>query len=484
MNKILAAALAGVVFCLSFPNNIINGKPSDSFVYGEGESVGEYYESPVYAELSDKSSGNGEIGAFVDYKTLADSELTQMLSYNSAQRQQLVTDLMEQAGTVYVNSDTVDFTNTEYEGFLNYAAANSAELERYLNHYGISVVTDTPITVDFGSRDSFEISFYRDFLINAYNMGITSIILKNKDMGVMCDLVSFAPLIESSRYTVSLAHTAALISGGDADAGQYRDIYTLSISDNEEITEEITDAHMVLFSTSDDNYVYVLTDNGGGTYSKKIIETEYDGQNLYFPIGKTRIFYIDENTESYLPYKDVDKTFWAYDYIEALTDDGIISGNSDGSFMPNSEITREEFVSMIARVLNLQDSGEGCGFQDVDKEDWCYSYICAAFQAGIIWGNEENCFGTGNSISRQDIAVIVRRAIEYTIPDTMYHYTEPYFEDAADISPYAFHSVGAMQSKGIFEGDEENKFNPQNGATRAEAAKIIYLMQKILQERI
>ena len=55
------------------------------------------------------------------------------------------------------------------------------------------------------------------------------------------------------------------------------------------------------------------------------------------------------------------------------------------------------------------------------------------------------------------------------------------FRDAQNVSDYAHESVKTLQNAGIVSGDDTMSFNPHAFATRAEAAKIIYVVYLIIQ---
>ena len=80
----------------------------------------------------------------------------------------------------------------------------------------------------------------------------------------------------------------------------------------------------------------------------------------------------------------------------------------------------------------------------------------------------EEIFGIGENISRQDMAVIIYRAVGESIKTEK----EADFKDIGTVSSYAKEAVNALYSAEIMSGDGENA-NPHANATRAEAAKII-----------
>lgn len=70
---------------------------------------------------------------------------------------------------------------------------------------------------------------------------------------------------------------------------------------------------------------------------------------------------------------------WAAGYISALTHEGYIAGYPDGTFRPDNEVTRAEFVTLINRIIGREDlEGEDPTFSDVKETFWAKSDICKA----------------------------------------------------------------------------------------------------------
>ena len=58
---------------------------------------------------------------------------------------------------------------------------------------------------------------------------------------------------------------------------------------------------------------------------------------------------------------------------------------------------------------------------------------------------------------------------------------EPTFDDMGQISDYALDAVAALYKMGIVNGVSETEFAPLDGATRAQAAKIVYGVLDLIQ---
>lgn len=172
-------------------------------------------------------------------------------------------------------------------------------------------------------------------------------------------------------------------------------------------------------------------------------------------------------------FKDVSENDWFYDAVYELYDRGIISGKSETSFEPESSITREEIVKMLAVLQQLTLDDEESVFTDVKKNDWFFSYVNAAAKAGIVNGVGDGVFGTGRNVTRQDIAVMLYNIAIKNGETEAQDEIKLDFTDAEEISDYAKNAVALLSKLKVINGYDDKSFRPQNNVTRAEAAKLI-----------
>lgn len=173
-------------------------------------------------------------------------------------------------------------------------------------------------------------------------------------------------------------------------------------------------------------------------------------------------------------FSDLSSVKWAEDAINVLSDKNIINGRGNGIFAPNDKVLREELVKMAVLLFDAYDENAECGFSDVNKSDWFAPYVASAIRLGAVNGISETLFGSGESITREQLFAIVYRfaakcGIDFSA-DSVYI---P-FDDDGDVSEYAKEAVSKLASFGIISGDENNFVNPGASCTRAEAAKILY----------
>lgn len=175
-------------------------------------------------------------------------------------------------------------------------------------------------------------------------------------------------------------------------------------------------------------------------------------------------------------FNDMENHNWAVDYVEALYDTEIIDGVGDNNFAPGENITREAFVKIIVNALNIPAPEEDVElpFEDVTDDSWFKEFVVKAYGYGVINGISDTLFGTGNNITRQDMAVIIYNAMG--LEDDGEAADVSVFADGAAIADYAQKAVCTLAKMGIINGYDDNTFNPNGHTTRAEAAKVIYMV--------
>ncbi len=170
-------------------------------------------------------------------------------------------------------------------------------------------------------------------------------------------------------------------------------------------------------------------------------------------------------------FNDIESVEWAKESIEYLADKEILSGVGDGRFEPNRYMTREELIKMLDNAFGYSKDAAECDFADADKDAWYYAAVAGAVNKGIINGYEDNTFGIGEYITRQDTAVILLRAAGI---DSFTKNEAVEFTDNEDISDYAKEAVEFLSGSGIISGMGNGTFAPKGNLTRAQAAKLFY----------
>ena len=168
-------------------------------------------------------------------------------------------------------------------------------------------------------------------------------------------------------------------------------------------------------------------------------------------------------------FSDVNTGDWFYQNVMDAVAAGIVSGRGDGTFGPNDRITRRDFAIMVSKLLlDGEDAPEATTtpFSDVAANDYGLNAIAYCAENGIISGFDGE-FRPGDNITRQEAASVMKNALELTGT------TSELFADDAAIATWAKANVYACKAAGVFNGDDNNNFNPTSTLTRAEAASIM-----------
>jgi uncharacterized repeat protein (TIGR02059 family) len=157
---------------------------------------------------------------------------------------------------------------------------------------------------------------------------------------------------------------------------------------------------------------------------------------------------------------------WAQPAIAELISLGAIGGYPDGTFKPDQGISRAEFASILVKALQLEQK-QGKVFNDTAGH-WAQDAIATAAAYGIVNGYSDTSFGPDDSITREQMAVMVVKAAKLAEVKE-----GKAFADGNKISAWAGNAVATASQNQIINGYPDNTFRPQNNASRAEAATVI-----------
>ncbi|MCL5735569.1 MAG: S-layer homology domain-containing protein [Actinobacteria bacterium] len=184
-------------------------------------------------------------------------------------------------------------------------------------------------------------------------------------------------------------------------------------------------------------------------------------------------------------FLDVHEGEWFQPAVEALAEQGAITGYSDGTFRPYDPITRADFAVIMAAILHLPPQYSS-PFSDVTGSDWYAGAVGALEDLGIIQGTAAGTFNPSGEVERQQAATFMIRATAYqnTIDpengiELMTDAEEAAawlgsFKDRWSITPAHSLSVANCFRLGIVSGYADLRFYPFVTITRAQAAGMVY----------
>ncbi|MCK5460727.1 S-layer homology domain-containing protein [Candidatus Gracilibacteria bacterium] len=167
---------------------------------------------------------------------------------------------------------------------------------------------------------------------------------------------------------------------------------------------------------------------------------------------------------------------WAEEAVEELMDQGVISGNDDGSFAPNRQLNRAEVSKIIVLSTGIDlDTTGGPHFPDVEESAWYYDYIETMYNQNWINGYPDGLFRPGVGINRAEIAKMIVNAFEIDQDLS----GAPHFDDVSE-SDWFYGYVETAYNNGLMRGYGDGTFGSANAVTRAETVKIVYDSQLVV----
>lgn len=172
------------------------------------------------------------------------------------------------------------------------------------------------------------------------------------------------------------------------------------------------------------------------------------------------------------PQEPADDEKYTVDYFgeEKPVHISYLYGYPDGSVQPDGNITREEAVALISRIMpndyTKPNAEMDVTFPDVDESRWSASDIMKLTEYGIIEGYPDGEFKPGNKITRAEMSTIISRFIDLSevngdpsYPDIDNHWAEGY--------------INAIDKEELVQGYEDGTFRPDKEITRAETVTIL-----------
>ncbi len=171
--------------------------------------------------------------------------------------------------------------------------------------------------------------------------------------------------------------------------------------------------------------------------------------------------------------------------LESLSDQGVVQGRSDGSFGPQAAVTRSQLAALLCRTLSLPPSAT-IPFTDITSLHWSYGYVAALYWAGLISGDAQGRFLPDTVVSRQQaarmiVAVLARRIEEAPDSDlTLLGPSDPTgpwlaaFRDRGTVAPEHARALADVYRLNVMQGSADGWLYPTLPLNRAQMVVLIY----------
>lgn len=182
------------------------------------------------------------------------------------------------------------------------------------------------------------------------------------------------------------------------------------------------------------------------------------------------------NTCGFAPFSDIANSGYC-DYIVVGWAAGIVGGYPDGTFRPNLDVTRGQFITMLWRACG-EPEAENTELSFTDAANIPDDYKAAVawgVEAGIIYGYGDNTFRHGTPISRAQMATFSYRLMDVIFEEGSFDaFKTPFgFNDDAAVAADYVDGVNVCANLGVITGYPDGFFRPNATGTRGQAATII-----------
>lgn len=174
---------------------------------------------------------------------------------------------------------------------------------------------------------------------------------------------------------------------------------------------------------------------------------------------------------------------WASESIGRMAGRGILKGYEDGTFGPSKQITRAEFSAVVARAFEFEGSGAASPFTDAKLGKWYTEPVVSLYEKGIVTGRPDGTFGVNDSITNQEMAVMISRSLKALGVELEAERSYVPFKDEDTISSFAQDAVKELYEAGIISGMLDGTYQPKGSTTRAQVAVIMDRILTMMEAR-
>ena len=173
-------------------------------------------------------------------------------------------------------------------------------------------------------------------------------------------------------------------------------------------------------------------------------------------------------------YTDLNTTMWYHEPVDYVLNRGIMTGYTETTWQPNANITRAQVATLLYAMEGKPAVETSAGFTDVAADAWYVNPVNWAAATGVVAGMGDGTFAPNANVTREQFVTMLRSYAEYKGKDVTATGNVTTFADAATISAWATEPVSWAVGAGLINGRDGNLIAPQGTATRAEAATMLW----------
>lgn len=253
--------------------------------------------------------------------------------------------------------------------------------------------------------------------------------------------------------TVEASHGKVTVSKGRVSPGE---AVTLSVTPDKGYVLE------TLVVTDALGKALLLTPLGKGRYSFIMPDSEVTVNAAFLNAADVPVSFADVSADDYY-----------YEAVLWAVSQGITLGTDDAHFSPDADCARGQLVTFLWRAAGKPKAEQAALFSDVGADAYYGEAVRWAAALGIVTGYSDGCFGAGDSITRQQMAVMLYRFARALGMDTVQSGADARgFDDFEQVSAYAEEAIAWAANAAILRG-ADNRLMPQAPCTRAQMVTML-----------
>ncbi len=174
-----------------------------------------------------------------------------------------------------------------------------------------------------------------------------------------------------------------------------------------------------------------------------------------------------------IPFVDIETDDWYYGSVRYVYYNGMMHGVDDTVFAPDTETSRAMVVTILWRMEGSPVVQSPMTFADVAAGQWYTEAIRWASSEGIVNGYSTTEFGVNDTVTREQMAVILCRYAACKGHDVSADTDMSVFHDASSINDWALEAMKWSVECGLIQGTGADTLHPLGSATRAQTAAIL-----------
>lgn len=173
-------------------------------------------------------------------------------------------------------------------------------------------------------------------------------------------------------------------------------------------------------------------------------------------------------------FSDSADVAWATPILEDLAQRRFIKGFPDGTFRPNTPMTRAEFATQLSRLFVLSaQTAPALGYTDVDPSHWAIHHIQSAIDRGFLTGYPDQTFRPEENITRLQVMLALANGLNLQSSSSPDRVLQDYL-DADQVPPWARTAlITTLEANLMVNYPNPKRLEPNRDATRAEVVAML-----------